>query len=78
MVYVTKVTKKGQTSIPQDFREEFGIEEGDQVEWYKEGHRMVVEPKRLVKNPLEELKKLRFKSKKSSVELAQEAEDEFW
>ncbi len=43
-----------------------------------EGHRLVVEPKKLFKNPLEQLKKISFKSKKSSSQLAQEAEAEFW
>ncbi len=78
MVYVTKVTKKGQTSIPQDFREELGIEEGDEVVWYKEGHWLRMEAKKSIKNPLEVLSKLRIKGKKTALQLTQEAEQEFW
>lgn len=29
----TKVTEKGQTTIPRDLREKYGIEPGDRVEW---------------------------------------------
>ncbi|NHX41487.1 MULTISPECIES: AbrB/MazE/SpoVT family DNA-binding domain-containing protein [Haloarcula] len=29
----TKVTEKGQTTIPRDLREKYGIEPGDSVEW---------------------------------------------
>jgi AbrB family looped-hinge helix DNA binding protein len=75
---VTKVTQKGQTSIPQDLREKLGIEAGDEVIWFLEGHRLIAEPKVSFKNPLEELKKMRFRSRKSSEKLAQEAESEFW
>ncbi len=77
-MYVTKITEKGQTSIPSHLREELGIEPGDEVIWSFEGHRLIVEPKKLFKKPLEELKKLRFKSKKSALELTQDAEEEFW
>jgi len=33
MSKTTKVTNKGQTTIPQDIREKYGIEPGDEVEW---------------------------------------------
>lgn len=33
MSKTTKVTDKGQTTIPQDIREKYGIEPGDEVEW---------------------------------------------
>lgn len=29
----TKVTDRGQTTIPQELREKYGIEPGDEVEW---------------------------------------------
>ena len=29
----TRVTDKGQTTIPKDLRERYGIEPGDEVEW---------------------------------------------
>lgn len=33
MSETTKVTDKGQTTIPQAIREKYGIEPGDEVEW---------------------------------------------
>lgn len=78
MSYVTKVTQKGQTSIPQELRNELGIEAGDEVVWFLEGHRLVAEPKKRFKKPLEVLKKLRISAKKTALELTQEAEKEFW
>ena len=33
MSETTKVTDKGQTTIPQNLREKYGIEPGDEVEW---------------------------------------------
>jgi AbrB family looped-hinge helix DNA binding protein len=33
MTETTKVTDKGQTTIPQKLREKYGIEPGDEVEW---------------------------------------------
>ena len=78
MVYVTRVTKKGQTSIPQEFREEAGIEGGDEVVWVREGHGFRMEPKNLIKHPVQELKKLSIKTKKSALQLKKEAEEEFW
>lgn len=33
MSETTKVTDKGQTTIPQELREKYGIEPGDEVEW---------------------------------------------
>jgi AbrB family looped-hinge helix DNA binding protein len=31
----TRVTRKGQVTIPKELREEFGLEEGDEVRWEK-------------------------------------------
>ncbi|MFB6183234.1 MAG: AbrB/MazE/SpoVT family DNA-binding domain-containing protein [Haloarculaceae archaeon] len=32
-VETTRITRKGQVTIPKDLREEFGLEEGDEVCW---------------------------------------------
>lgn len=29
----TRITRKGQVTIPKELREEFGLEEGDEVRW---------------------------------------------
>jgi AbrB family looped-hinge helix DNA binding protein len=31
----TRITRKGQVTIPKSFREEFGLEEGDELLWEK-------------------------------------------
>ncbi|MFC6874498.1 AbrB/MazE/SpoVT family DNA-binding domain-containing protein [Halobellus marinus] len=31
----TRITRKGQVTIPKQLREEFGLEEGDEVRWEK-------------------------------------------
>jgi AbrB family looped-hinge helix DNA binding protein len=31
----TRITRKGQVTIPKKFREEFGLEEGDELLWEK-------------------------------------------
>jgi AbrB family looped-hinge helix DNA binding protein len=31
----TRITRKGQVTIPKELREEFGLEEGDEVRWEK-------------------------------------------
>ena len=30
---ITRVTRKGQVTIPKELREEYGLEEGDEVRW---------------------------------------------
>jgi AbrB family looped-hinge helix DNA binding protein len=32
---ITRITRKGQVTIPKDLRDEFGLEEGDEVQWEK-------------------------------------------
>lgn len=31
----TRITRKGQVTIPKEFREEFGLDEGDELRWEK-------------------------------------------
>jgi len=47
MQSIVKVTRRGQTTIPQKFRQQYGIKEGDQllVEATKEGLLLKVIPK---------------------------------
>lgn len=32
---ITRITRKGQVTIPKPLRDEFGLEEGDKVQWEK-------------------------------------------
>jgi AbrB family looped-hinge helix DNA binding protein len=41
---VTRVTRKGQITIPVEFRRELGINEGDRIAWVREGNRLVLKP----------------------------------
>ncbi|MBI5224078.1 AbrB/MazE/SpoVT family DNA-binding domain-containing protein [Candidatus Micrarchaeota archaeon] len=76
-MYITKLTEKCQTTVPIELREQLGLEAGDEIVWFKEGHRLVIEAKS-VKDPLLKLKKMRFDSKKTALELTQEVENEFY
>lgn len=40
----TKVTRKGQVTIPAEFREELGLEEGDEVVWQSGEEGLVIRP----------------------------------
>ncbi|CCQ36723.1 AbrB/VapB family protein [Natronomonas moolapensis 8.8.11] len=31
----TRITRKGQVTIPKELREEFGLQEGDEIRWEK-------------------------------------------
>jgi len=34
-IETTRITRKGQVTIPKELREEFGLEEGDELQWEK-------------------------------------------
>lgn len=38
----TRITRKGQVTIPKELRDEFGLEEGDELRWEKTEDGMVV------------------------------------
>ena len=38
----TRITRKGQVTIPKELREEFGLEEGDEVAWEKTDDGIIV------------------------------------
>jgi antitoxin PrlF len=42
--YRSTVARKGQVTIPKEFRDEFGLAEGDKVEWSREGDRIILKP----------------------------------
>ena len=35
--YRTAVTRKGQVTIPKEFRDELNLDEGESVEWFRDG-----------------------------------------
>jgi len=34
-IETTRITRKGQVTIPKELREEFGLQEGDEIRWEK-------------------------------------------
>ncbi len=46
MCMTHKVGPKGQVVIPKDLRDEFGIEPGDEVTFWRDGDHVVVRPTR--------------------------------
>ena len=42
MSETTRITRKGQTTIPQDLREKYGLEPGDEVVWEEREDGLVV------------------------------------
>lgn len=40
----TKITRKGQITIPKEYRDELGLEEGDEVVWQSTEEGLVVRP----------------------------------
>lgn len=42
--YRSTVARKGQVTIPKEFRDEFGLTEGDKVEWSRDGDKITLRP----------------------------------
>jgi AbrB family looped-hinge helix DNA binding protein len=42
--YRSAVTRKGQVTIPKEIRDEFGLSEGDKVEWSREDGKIILQP----------------------------------
>jgi AbrB family looped-hinge helix DNA binding protein len=56
---VRKITRGFQITIPQDFRKQNNIKEGDFIEVSLQGNKMIIEPISIKKkNPLDNLKSL--------------------
>lgn len=73
MLYDSKVTRQGQTTIPKDIRDKYGIDEGDEVTYIDLGDHIVLLPK--PRNPIEALKKLQIEDEASIHEIKQVALD---
>jgi AbrB family looped-hinge helix DNA binding protein len=44
MQYVVKITRKGQTTIPREFREKLGLKEGDMVLIEYRDNELIIKP----------------------------------
>jgi AbrB family looped-hinge helix DNA binding protein len=71
LYYESRITRQGQTTIPKDLREKYGLEEGDEVTYIDLGGQIILLPK--PKDPIEALKRIRVESEKSVEEIKREA-----
>ncbi len=71
LYYESRITRQGQTTIPKDLREKYGLEEGDEVTYIDLGSQIILLPK--PKNPIEALKKIKINTEKTTEEIKREA-----
>ncbi len=71
LAYEVKVTRQGQTTIPKEIRDKYGIEEGDMVLYMDVGDHITLLP--VPKDPLKILEGLRIEEKGSVYEMRREA-----
>jgi antitoxin PrlF len=53
-VYASRVTSKGQITVPQEIRQRLGLREGDRIEFVAEDRRTIVRRAQVKENPFEE------------------------
>jgi len=71
LYYESRITRQGQTTIPKDLREKYGLEEGDEITYIDLGDRIILLPK--PRDPIEALKKMSVDTDKSVKAIKQEA-----
>jgi AbrB family looped-hinge helix DNA binding protein len=71
LFYESRITRQGQTTIPKDLREKYGLEEGDEITYIDLGDRIILLPK--PRDPIEALKKISVDTDKSVKAIKQEA-----
>ena len=49
--FTSRLTSKGQITVPQEIRERLGLKQGDRVEFVAEKHRTVVRRAKTTENP---------------------------
>jgi AbrB family looped-hinge helix DNA binding protein len=72
-LYDSKVTRQGQTTIPKDIRDKYGIDEGDEITYVDLGDHIVILPK--PRDPIEALKRLQVADEASLHEIMEVASD---
>lgn len=65
-VEISKMTERGQITIPQEFREDLKLKKGEKILFFKENGKLILEPMSRIKN----LKKL-----KEDLEFARSTEE---
>ena len=54
-IEISKMTERGQVTIPQEFRQELKLKAGEKIVFFRENGKLVLEPMKDIKN-LEKLK----------------------
>ena len=49
-IEISKISERGQVTIPQEFREDLKIKSGEKIIFFKENGKLVLEPMHRVKN----------------------------
>ena len=75
-MYLTKLTSKNQTTIPEGIRKFLGIKPGEKVEWVIEGDTVILRAKKRYEDPLKIIKTLQIDTEKDVKTLRKEAEAE--
>jgi len=73
MLYESRITRQGQTTIPKHLREKYGLGEGDEVTYIDLGDQIILLPK--PRDPIEALKKIQVETDKTVKEVKEEALD---
>lgn len=71
MLYESRITRQGQTTIPKHLREKYGLGEGDEVTYIDLGDQIILLPK--PRDPIEALKRIRVDTVKTVAEIKEEA-----
>jgi len=73
MLYESRITRQGQTTIPKHLREKYGLGEGDEVTYIDLGDQIILLPK--PRDPIEALKKIQVATQRTVKEIKEEALD---
>ncbi|OGD44764.1 hypothetical protein A3K69_01465 [Candidatus Bathyarchaeota archaeon RBG_16_57_9] len=71
MLYGSRITRQGQTTIPKDLREKYGLQEGDEVTYIDLGDQIILLPR--PRDPIEALKRILVDMEKTVAEIKVEA-----
>lgn len=51
---ISKMTERGQVTIPQEFREDLKLKKGEKIVFVKQGNKLVLEPMKLMNEDVRE------------------------
>ena len=51
---ISKITERGQVTIPQEFREDLKLKKGEKIVFVKQGNKLILEPMKLMNEDVRE------------------------